>query len=193
MPPASLQITPFTVSARIHRRSQTEFYHRERVQSEKHTRRGQRHQEHRQVPPLRQPCRLRLSRQLARRLHELQAVLQVRRLYEAEWRGSRVLQRRQWIQQNNIQTLNSNEETRKKVVYTIPVKVWTLIGPNVHLKNGLVIANSLAGGGAVHVRQLLPFLGILFPELLLNSVVARESDPLLHMVQPDLSLADRKL
>ncbi|CAN0528062.1 unnamed protein product [Ectocarpus sp. 8 AP-2014] len=71
MPPASLQITPSTISTRIHRRSQTEFYHRKRVQSEKHTRRGQRRQEHRQVLPLRQPCRLRLSRQLARRLHEL--------------------------------------------------------------------------------------------------------------------------
>ncbi|CAM9337784.1 unnamed protein product [Ectocarpus sp. 8 AP-2014] len=115
MPPASLQITPSTISTRIHRRSQTEFYHRKRVQSEKHTRRGQRRQEHRQVLPLRQPCRLRLSRQLARRLHELQAVLQVRRLYEAEWRVPRVLQRLQWIQQNNIQKLNNVKLQRKNL------------------------------------------------------------------------------
>ncbi|CAN0560021.1 unnamed protein product [Ectocarpus sp. 12 AP-2014] len=194
MPPASLQITPFTVSTRIYRRSQTEFYRRKRVQSEQHTRRGQRHQEHRQVPSVRQPCGLRLSRQLAGRLRELQSVRQVRRLHAAQWRVSRVLQRLQRVQQNNIQKLiNSDKKNCKKVVHPISVKVWMLIGTNVDLKNSLVIANSLASDGAVHVRQLLPFRCFFFSKLLPDLVVARETNSLLHTIQPDLSLADRKL
>ncbi|CAN0530831.1 unnamed protein product [Ectocarpus sp. 12 AP-2014] len=196
MPPASLQITPFAVSTRIHRRSQTEFYRGKRVQSEQHTRRGQRHQEHRQVPSVRQPCCLRLSRQLAGRLHELQAVRQVRRLHAAQWRVSRVLQRLQRIQQNDIQKLiliNAGKKTCKKVVHPISVKVWMLIGTNVDLKNSLVIANGLASGGAVHVRQLLPFRCFFFSKLFPDLVVARETNSLLHTIEPDLSLADRKL
>ncbi|CAM9109017.1 unnamed protein product [Ectocarpus sp. 12 AP-2014] len=71
LPPAGLKITPFAVSSRSHRRSQTQRGRRKRIQPTQRARRGQRREEHRQVLPLREPRRLCLSNQLARRLHEL--------------------------------------------------------------------------------------------------------------------------
>ena len=89
-----------------------------------------------------------MPRQLAGWLYELQTMFKVYRLHEAQRRVSSLLQRFQWIQQNNIQELNPEKKLGKKFIDI--VNFCMFICTKVHLKNRLATSISFVNDEAVH-------------------------------------------